>query len=878
MRRLERYSRWSSWAIALLVLAVFVSVTNWNTTDASDGRKPSSAPARSPRAQAQSFQDGGSWSPFYLTSLVPVHISLLPDGRLFYWSRDKHSDGWDVGGRSSTQYIDPFYIDDKRYATMIDPPPGPTPTPAGVPVLPLNLNTNIFCSGHSFLPDGRLLVSGGHQRDDSVPSKEGIGEDTINIFDYRTNQWTLSAERMNHGRWYPYNVTLANGETLIASGTYVIGTSSPIANDEPTIRGLDGVLRTIHADDNFETEAQYPYISLTPTNKVFSARRFASRNGVEGSHLLDPYANKPFSGDPGVAQVLPKSEDYHRQGTSVQYAPGKVLLLGGTAGTSLSLAKSSKAEVIDLNVPSPTWTRVGDLNDVRLLPTATLLPDGKVLVTGGTDCDGYNNVSCGSIQTPELWDPEHPDSWITMNATTNMEPRVYHSIAMLMPDGRVMVGGGGLPAAKGEIVGTAFCDGTSPLNTPEACRRFGHNSVEFFSPPYLYDASGQPAIRPAIASAPESIAYGQQFSINVGNVSPAEIKEVVLVRLPSVTHTFDQDQRRVTLGGPVSTNGSDITVNAPANGKECPPGPYMMFLISNNGRKTPSIAKIVRVGDLSIRSSTSFFNTGQNFPPTAPNLTGTVSVRALPGVSWSAQVLGANTSWLTIQNGSGAGNGSLSFTVAPNLAPANATVPSRSAVIRISVQQRDAIGVDYRVYQAGNFIDTPDGSLYYPYASKIYARGVTSGCTLPPANFCPETTITRGQGAVMISNLLHPGFLPTPFVQRFADVPTDHAFARSVEYVARRKIIDASSNFGIDQPLTRKDAIIWLLRGLGVTNPPKTVTSSFGDVSRDDPASPFIEEAFRRGITSGCGGGNFCPTQAITRGQMAVFFTQTFRL
>jgi hypothetical protein len=130
----------------------------------------------------------------------------------------------------------------------------------------------------------------------------------------------------------------------------------------------------------------------------------------------------------------------------------------------------------------------------------------------------------------------------------------------------------------------------------------------------------------------------------------------------------------------------------------------------------------------------------------------------------------------------------------------------------------------------------------------------------------------------MISNLLHPGFLPTPFVQRFADVPTDHAFARSVEYVARRKIIDASSNFGIDQPLTRKDAIIWLLRGLGVTNPPKTVTSSFGDVSRDDPASPFIEEAFRRGITSGCGGGNFCPTQAITRGQMAVFFTQTFRL
>ena len=878
MRAPERYSRWSMWAIALLMLAVFALLTNWSTTGASEGKRVSSRARAMLRPQAKSFQDGGSWSPLYSTSQTPVHISLLPDGRLFYWSRDKNSDGWDVGGRSSTHYIDPFYIDDSRYATMIDPPPGPTPTPVGVPVQPLNLNTNVFCSGHSFLPDGRLLVAGGHKRDDSIPSKEGIGEDTLNIFDYRTNQWTLSGDRMNHGRWYPFNVTLANGETLIASGTYVIGTSAPIANDEPTIRGLDGALRTLNADDNFETEAQYPYISLTPNNKVFSARKFSSRNGPLGSHLLDPYAPKPFSGDPGVGQVLPGPADYHKQGTSVQYAPGKVLLLGGTAGTSLSLEKSNKAEVIDLNVPSPTWATVGNLNDVRLLPTGTLLPDGKVLVTGGTDCDGYNNVSCGSIQTPELWDPEHPETWTTMNATTSMEPRVYHSIAMLMPDGRVMVGGGGLPAARGEIVGNSLCDGTNPFNTPEACRRFGHNSVEFFSPPYLYNSDGSEAIRPAIASAPESISYGQQFSINVGNVSAAEVKEVVLVRLPSVTHTFDQDQRRVLLGGPVSTNGSDITVNAPANGKACPPGPYMMFLISNNGRKTPSIAKIVRVGDLSIGSSTSFFNSGQSFPSTAPSLTGTVSVRALAGVSWSAQVLGANTSWLTIQNGSGTGNGTLSFTLAANVAPPNSTVPPRSAVIRISVSQRDAIGVDYRVYQAGNFIDTPDGSNFYPFASKIYARGVTNGCTLPPANFCPETTITRGQGAVFISNLLHPEPLPTPFARRFADVPTNHAFARSVEYVARRKIIDASSTFGIDQPLTRKDAIIWLLRGLGVTNPPRTITSSFGDVSKDDPASPFIEEAFRRGITSGCGGGNFCPNTPITRGQMAVFLTQTFKL
>jgi hypothetical protein len=829
----------------------------------------------------QAFQDGGSWSPLFRTSQVPVHISLLPDGRLFYWGRDKHSDSWDVGGRSSTHYIDPVYIDDPRYAVMIDPPPGPTPTPADAPPgPPLKLNTNVFCSGHSFLPDGRLLVSGGHKRDDNIPSKEGIGEDTLNIFDYRTNLWTLSSDRMEKGRWYPYNVTLANGETLIASGTYVTGTSAPIANDEPTIRKLDGTLRTLHADGTFEKEIQYPYISLTPANKVFSARKAASNNGQTGSHLLDPFALKPFTNDPGVTQVLPSALHAHKQGTSVQYAPGKVLLLGGTAGEQLGGTKSNLAEVIDLNQPAPAWTSVGSLNGVRLLPTATLLPNGKVLVTGGTDCDGYNNVTCGSIQTPELWDPAHPGSWIPMNATTSLEPRVYHSIAMLMPDARVMVGGGGLPAARGEIAGASFCDGTSPTTTPPECRRFGHNTVEFFSPPYLYDNNGQPAVRPAIASAPESIAYGQQFMINLGNVSASEIKEVVLVRLPSVTHTYDQDQRRVSLGAPVVINGSNIAVNAPQNGNACPPGPYMMFLISNNGRNTPSIAKIVRVGDLSISSSSSFFNSGQTFLPDSG--AGTVTVTAAAGVSWSAELI-TNSPWLTIQNGNGTGNGTFSFTVAANVPPFNGTVPARSALIRVKVQGRDAIGIDYGVYQAGNFVDVPPSYPLFSFISKIYARGVTAGCSLPPGQqFCPDSALTRGQGAVFISSLIHPLPLPTPYTQRFQDVPPTDGFARFIEYLARRQIVEACPQpgnfFCTNQALTRKDMIVWLLRALGVTDPPRTIVSSFADVSKDDPASPFIEEGFRRGITAGCGGGNYCPNTPITRGQMAVFFTKTFGL
>jgi hypothetical protein len=849
----------TSWLVVAIVIPFPGSVT---------------ANAVKPATLQIGVQDGGSWSSALTTQDVPVHVSLMPDGRILYWARDKQGDGWDTGGQSNTYAVEPFYFDDPNYTDTI-----------------LNSTTNLFCSGHSFLPDGRLIVSGGHRRNASFPSKEGIGEDTINIFDYRTSQWTLSSQHMQKGRWYPYNVTLANGETLIASGSYwdsvAAPTPVPTPNYDVTVRDLQGNLRTLTADDKYDGESQYPYISLTPANKVFSARTDPSKNDDPGPHLLDPYALNPNTGGPGVSEILPRPVHFHREGSSVQYAPGKVLLVAGSVFMPGG-PKTPMAEVMDLNLSTPAWTAVGSLNIARQLPTATLLPDGKVLLTGGTNCTGYNNVGCGSVQTPELWDPANPTVWLRMNPTISGEPRVYHSVALLMPDARVMVGGGGLPAATGEVVpnlppqvGTTTCMGSTPETFPEACRRFGHKSIEFFSPPYLYDQFGQPARRPAIASAPESIAYGQQFVVNVGNVPPAEIKNVVLVRLPSVTHTYNQDQRRVDLGAPVAINGMNITVKAPTNGVACPPGPYMLFLISKNGRNTPSIARIVRVGDLSISSSTSFFDSAQTFPPVSSGtMSGTVTVKAPAGVSWVAQVITPGSSWVAIQNGSGSGNGSFSFTVAENAAMPNFTVPSRVARIRVSVPGRDAIGLDYVVYQSGNFVDVPQGSTYYSFASKIYARGVTGGCFSSPAQFCPEGTLTRGQGAVFISALLHPLPLKAPRALHFTDVPTTNGFARFIEYLARRKIIEGCepSRFCIDEPLTRKDMIVWLLRALGVDNPPRPTSSSFADVSVDDPASPFIEEGLRRNITAGCGGGNYCPNQSILRGQMAVFFSQTFGL
>lgn len=914
-------------ALLITLAALTLSLLGGHTASASKGQDSKQSPDET---LAVSPAIGGLWSPLNELTDVPVHISVLPDGRLLYWSRDKKIGPpqappqnppqnppqfncpqdqfsanptpcvYDVKNRSKTYVVDPLYLDDTRYTDTI-----------------LNTTTNLFCSGHSFLPDGRLLVTGGHGKiteegqpadADTYPMAESVGEKHLNIFDYTSNTWTLSPAQMEKGRWYPFNVTLASGETLIMSGTYWTGgfvnqfgfrTPFTAVNSDVTIRGLDGQITTRHTSGTQDCDlgTYYPYLSLTPDNKVFNAKPTLSTGDPSfKNHLLDPLTS--------VFTKLSKPTDLHYDGTSVMYAPGKVLLTNGTVTATMGGPPSNRAESIDLNVASPQWTAEKPLAEGRHLPTGTLLPDGKVLVTGGTNCPGYNRLNCGpedsyggAVQTPELWDPANPAAdWVRMKETTSGEPRVYHSVALLMPDARVLVGGGGLPSAIGE---TAFNEQTgqpiicqpvsSPQAVPNECRKLGHKKIEFFSPPYLFNTDGTPARRPAIVSAPEAIAYGQPIVIDVGNVDRSAITRVVLMRLPSVTHTYNQDQRRVNLGAPTlvpcqSANPAPtcISVNAPANGNVCPPGPYMMFLIDNNGtsdngRNVPSIARIVRVGDFSVTSN-SAYGIGQSFAPTSAS-GASFSVRAGSTVNWSAA---SDSNWVTLVNSSGIGDGRVTFNVADN---STASGRNRSARITVKVPGRDDLGIVYWVYQAGSFADIGPSSIYYPFVNKIYGRGLTSGCAVgAPPSYCTEESIKRGQAAVFISALLHPLLPPTPFAARFGDVPTNSGLSPFVEYVARRGIVDSNScavpgNFCPEQELTRRDMIVWLLRAAGFNNPkPPAGPSSFIDVSTGDPAWPYIEEGVRRGIIAGCGGGRFCPDASLRRGQMAVFVSQTFGL
>jgi hypothetical protein len=203
------------------------------------------------------------------------------------------------------------------------------------------------------------------------------------------------------------------------------------------------------------------------------------------------------------------------------------------------------------------------MNWARRQMSATVLPDGTVLAIGGSSSGGFNDATL-AVLAAELWNPA-TGSWSRM--ASMQVPRMYHSNALLLPDGRVLSAGGGRPAA---------------INTTD------QPNAQIYSPPYLFNTDGSLAARPVISSVQTELGYGQQFAISTPDA--ANVTAVTLVRLGSFTHSFDQNQRFNRLAFTRSTG----VVNAvtPASGTSCPPGHYMLFILMNG---VPSVAKIVHV-------------------------------------------------------------------------------------------------------------------------------------------------------------------------------------------------------------------------------------------------------------------------------------------
>jgi galactose oxidase-like protein len=497
MRRIALSAPRLTRAIAAALLLGFVGCEG----DAGSPTAPGSLPALATTAASAPAVEG-RWESTFSTPVVAVHMHLLRTGKALLWGDQGNAYLW-ASGSGFTPVSKPF---------------------------------RIYCTGHTFFPDGRLLVMGG-----TSPETRGLRYATV--FDPSSGQFSTTAS-MAQGRYYPTATTLPDGGILVISGH---DTAKAVVTI-PEVRTSTGWRRLTTAPLAIDAPF-YPAMFVAPNGKVFLA------GFPPTTRYLD------VSGTGHWTTVATRKVGDRRLGSAVMYAPGKILYVGGGEPPTAS------AEVIDLNQASPAWRTVPGMAFARRQTNATLLADGRVLVTGGTSGPGFNDQA-GAVHYAELWNPK-TESWAIM--APEAKTRTYHSTAVLLPSGKVLSSG------SGEGGGIALAN--------------SEHSAQIFDPPYLFKSDGSLAVRPSISSAPAKLGYGQ--SLTVQTPDAGSVTRGNLIRLSSVTHAFNQSQLIFPLTF-AKTGSTSIKAVGPSNARLAPPGPYMLFLI--NGSGVPSVAKIVMVG------------------------------------------------------------------------------------------------------------------------------------------------------------------------------------------------------------------------------------------------------------------------------------------
>jgi hypothetical protein len=458
----------------------------------------------------------GQWSAIIQAPVVPIFASLLPNGNVLMWDS--------VGDNPTESY------------------PNHTSTRAAVWDLDRNVFTrtdvsgfNIFCAGYSHLTNGKLFVAGGNKNSDL----NGIRQ--THIFDFNSNTWSRGSD-MGYERWYPSVASLANGEQFVMAGG---PDTHEVLQTNNTFRALTSA--------KLPHSRQYPFIQTSVDGRVFYAGPDSQMRllNTKGTGQWQNFGNRD-----GL---------YRSYGSYAMFDLGKFLVLGG------SNPPTNSAVVIDVNSGSPVVSPTSNPTYARRQHNLTVLADGSVLATGGLSSNASLVDLNAGVYAAELWNPE-TGRWRELSSA--MVTRQYHSIALLLPDGRVMTGGGGV------------CGD---------CQRLGYlrKDIEIFSPPYLFksDGSGELATRPSISKAPDRISYNRSF--NITTKQARYISKAALVKLGSPTHGQDMEQRYIPLN--FSRRGKKLKLTSPANANVAPPGYYMLFIVDDEG--VPSIAKMVQVKD-----------------------------------------------------------------------------------------------------------------------------------------------------------------------------------------------------------------------------------------------------------------------------------------
>jgi hypothetical protein len=517
-------------------------------------------------------QELGVWRLLrYFSEVLPVHAALLHTGKVLLFAGS---------GNNVFRFESPDFGNEARqvYTSVVwDPINNTFDHPAtlrranGRPI-------DFFCCGHCFLPDGRLLVVGGTDKYDkelrnNVPVDSGhgfVGLSDALIFDPSPapGNWKAVASMRSPGRWYPTALPLGDGTPLVASGMIANGKRDPTLehNTDPDSQGWEVV-------GNVPLPL-YPHLFLLRDGRLFFTGGRMDTRGKSTPGLFDPLA-------PGGAFVPVDNlsdPDKRNQSASVLLPPAqaqRVLIMGG--GPEDETEATARVDVIDLTEPRPSYRPALPMQFDRMHVNAVLLPDRTVLATGG---GGTREAGAGGAVPPDLvrerlvaevFDPATGSQGAWRSLAQAQVGRLYHSVALLLPNGQVLVAGGN-PDKGGQV----------PWLPPDPLEEM---RLELFSPPYLFRGP-----RPVIESAPDKAAYGASIAVRCPQAG--RVKWASLVRPGLTTHSFNVEQRLVDLPFTVE----DVTLRCDVTGERnlAPPGWYMLFLTDTEG--VPSVAHWLLLG------------------------------------------------------------------------------------------------------------------------------------------------------------------------------------------------------------------------------------------------------------------------------------------
>jgi hypothetical protein len=501
----------------------------------------------------------GKWEllPFN-SEVLAIHAAVLRTGKVLFFAGS---------GNNTHRVADPNFGNVKKnmWTSVVWDPTAPQGANFSHPATIKRADKkpfDFFCGGDTVLPDGSVLSAGGNQ---SYNNGNNLGQRDVAAFDPQTEQWAKRAP-MAEGRWYPTLLPLADGRVLAVSGKN--GTDGQLNQRFEVYDPGSDTWTERHPphDPNFVGLPFYAHLFLLADGRVFFSGGRMDDDRPQQAGILD-LGHNPIGFQPVPANETPT---FRNQSASVLLAPAQdqqVMIIGGGPINDVTSATGS-TERVALNQPQPHYQQSMPLSLPRMHLNAVLLPDRTVFVSGGAMTHEETGKPPTARLQSETYDPA-TDTWRSGAVASVI--RMYHSIALLLPDGRVVTASGN-PPPYGQL--------PQWLEQPNE-----ELKIEVYSPPYLFAGP-----RPTIANVATEWTYGQP--VTIGTPQAGNIRWAQLIRNGVTTHSFDNSQRLVDL--PIGSQAqAKVNVTAPPSPTVAPPGWYMLFLVDNGG--VPSVATWIHV-------------------------------------------------------------------------------------------------------------------------------------------------------------------------------------------------------------------------------------------------------------------------------------------